>query len=293
LDQPLAKVRENFMLFVYELDAVNRSQVESGGTSDEVAEGKSSAEGVDDGDKSSGKSVDSSDGKEDETVVSSNSAEEKSQEPLKPYIPGGLSTLAAQAYACGFNKLDHGVMVLSLIHRAIDRFETYFVNPYRYRNLFLCLFVTCHVCFDIPISKFSFSFYQQGIIFLVCPYCFVFRNILLDVSFIEKLRRECQGLSKPILVRSSIMVLQWICCHLYRQWKIHVVEEKFPSMDKTRMQVLFQLTGSDYVRFLLMGWGTQRVIGYHAASGTLSCPMMNLRGWKMEVALPSIGTWQF
>ena len=51
-----------------------------------------------------------------------------------PLPPVPLLPLAMQAYSFGYNKRGSSSIIVSFIHRALDRTDTYFLNPFRCGN---------------------------------------------------------------------------------------------------------------------------------------------------------------
>lgn len=133
VDQSLSKVRENVMLFVYEIDPLPTLESdEKIGESNEI---HAPSDDHDDGTKEPSRDQQSI----QEKMQEESEEQADNNQPPRPVkttvIPKGLSPIGSQAFACGFNFVDSGMMVLTMVHRSIDRFETYFINPFRHHFL--------------------------------------------------------------------------------------------------------------------------------------------------------------
>jgi hypothetical protein len=184
LDQPISKVRENELLFVYELDPIAGLQEEDehereGEGRDK--EGVENEEGVQREDDRGAEADAVQNGREEQkeelagagevvekTEVAAPQTKKSSAEKgdagaglargklragpkpprgsprsslpppppppppsAPPLISSPLLPLAAQAYAFGYNKRGSSSVVVSVVHRALDRVDSYFLNPFR------------------------------------------------------------------------------------------------------------------------------------------------------------------
>ena len=144
LDQKVSKVRENEILFIYELEGIAVGEVASGQDLDDQNESKQGG-GVDEETTCSGDHLKESIGSVENRASSGNTTSPSRADsdlisppdppppsmkrPPLPPIP--LLPLAMQAYAFGYNKRGSSSIIVSFIHRALNRTDTYFLNPFR------------------------------------------------------------------------------------------------------------------------------------------------------------------
>ena len=144
LDQKVSKVRENEILFIYELEGIVVGEVASGQDLDDQNEGKQGG-GVDEETTCSGDHLKESMGSVENRTFFGNttSPSRADSDPISPPDPSPSSMkrpplppvpllpLAMQAYSFGYNKRGSSSIIVSFIHRALDRTDTYFLNPFR------------------------------------------------------------------------------------------------------------------------------------------------------------------
>ena len=148
MDEPLAKVRENALLVVYELDpTVNVPEelaeagraAETRGAAPDTPGSAATADGTLPGEsvvvETSALPPPPEPTPEPESLAPKEAAAENASvlgvpRPLLP-LPKPMNPMAAQALACGYNRSGSGSFVVSVVHRSLHRSSSFFLNPFR------------------------------------------------------------------------------------------------------------------------------------------------------------------